>query len=180
MQKLRKQVATADLLVAIAHDHNDTKLFDQLYAQMSKLIFSHAFGILRNAQLAEDVLQETMILIWRKAATYKPERGSAQGWIMTIAHNKTIDLIRKQHHDADLENSKELSVQAQTKQVELSIDLKKALSCLSNEQRTLVDLAYFKGYTHQQIADILKIPIGTVKSQLYTALKGMRYEIEQS
>ena len=132
-------------------------------------------------QRAEDLAQETMLTVWRKANQYNPEGAQAAAWIFTIARNLRIDQIRRQHRE----------VQGAEGLVEDAIDespladatmaasqdrdrLRDALDELSREQMTVVRLSFFEDRPHSEIAEVLKIPIGTVKSRLRLAMGRLR------
>jgi len=132
--------------------------------------------MVENTETASDLLQEVFINIWRKIETYDPLRGRLFTWMLNIARNASIDSLRSRSYQNSRKNQElsdhvNTSIKSQVTQTNIdSIGLKKILSKLKPEHRTLIDLAYFKGYTHEEIADIEQIPLGTVKTRIRNAL----------
>lgn len=135
--------------------------------------------IVGDGATADDVLQEVFINIWRKVESYDPTKGRLYTWMLNIARNASIDILRSR----SFQNSrKNLSMPEDTDSllaasVQPNIDilgLRKLLEKLKTEHRILVELAYFKGYTHEEIAEIEDIPLGTVKTRIRTALQQLR------
>ena len=135
--------------------------------------------ILDNTELSNDVLQEVFINIWRKIESYDPSKGRLYTWMLNVARNASIDTLRSksfqnsQKNQSFPENVDGLSAGSSNPNID-HIGLKKMLEKLKSEQRVLIDLAYFKGYTHEEIADIEGIPLGTVKTRIRTALQQLR------
>ena len=133
---------------------------------------------------AEEVIQEVMIAVWTKAATYDNNKSSVSTWVYTIARNKRIDKIRKErrHYLSESDEGLEIPV-ASTQENEifseqLSSSLKKYMSNLPEEQSKLLKLSYFYNKTHADISEELRIPLGTVKSRIRLALTKMRHLVE--
>jgi RNA polymerase sigma-70 factor (ECF subfamily) len=165
-------------LVSLLRDR-DNRAFAYLYDNYSGALYGIILQILDNTELSNDVLQEVFINIWRKIESYDPSKGRLYTWMLNIARNASIDTLRSksfqnsQKNQSFPENVDGLS----TGESHLNIDvigLKKMLEKLKSEQRVLIDLAYFKGYTHEEIADIEGIPLGTVKTRIRTALHQLR------
>ena len=133
---------------------------------------------------AEEVIQEVMIAVWTKSSTYDSSKSSVSTWIYTIARNKRIDKIRKEkrHYLSDSDEGLEIPVDStQEKEIfsaQVSINLKKYMSNLPEEQSKLLKLSYFYNKTHADISEELKIPLGTVKSRIRLALTKMRHLVE--
>ena len=133
---------------------------------------------------SEEVIQEVMIAVWTKAATYDNSKSSVSTWVYTIARNKRIDKIRKEkrHYLSESDEGLEIPVDStQEKEIfsaQLSTSLKKYMSNLPEEQSKLLQLSYFYNKTHADISEELKIPLGTVKSRIRLALAKMRHLVE--
>ena len=133
---------------------------------------------------AEEVIQEVMIAVWTKSASYDKTKSSVGTWIYTIARNKRIDKIRKEkrHYLSESDEGLEIPVEStQEKEIfssEISVKLKNYIDNLPKEQGKLLKLSYFYDKTHADIAEELNIPLGTVKSRIRLALTKMRHLVE--
>jgi len=134
-------------------------------------------------QLAEEVVQETMVKIWHKAGQFDPQKASASTWIYTIARNMRIDLLRKMNRPEPDMNDPAMTpdpdpmaydVIALDQEAEL---MKKSLAALPEDQQRVLQLAYFEDKTHNEVAQELNVPLGTVKSRIRLALKRIRTEL---
>ncbi len=157
----------------------DGEGFEHFYAEHSGRIYATLLRMLRDEQDAQDVLQESFMQAWRQKDRYEPDRGSPGAWIMTIARSRALDHIRRvrampstgeQLHLSDPRAQSEL-----TSRLEMS-RIREMLDFLPAAQRTTIELAYFDGYTQTEIASLLGIPLGTVKTRI---LLGMRRLHEQ-
>jgi RNA polymerase sigma factor (sigma-70 family) len=133
---------------------------------------------------AEEVIQEVMIAVWTKSASYDKSKSSVGTWIYTIARNKRIDKIRKEkrHYLSESDEGLEIPVEStQEKEIfssEISVKLSKHIENLPKEQGKLLKLSYFYDKTHADISEELNIPLGTVKSRIRLALIKMRHLVE--
>ena len=145
--------------------------------------------MLRDTGAAEEVAQDTFFNIWRRATSYKAPRGSVTSWLFSIAHNRTIDELRKRkrhynkvQHGVDISNRPSESREGDpTEYAALQYEgnrLKDALTVLRPEQREVVVLAYFGGLTHSEISKELDQPLGTVKTRMRLAMKKLRGVLE--
>jgi len=159
--------------------NRDNQAFAYLYDNYSGALYGIILQILDNTELSNDVLQEVFINIWRKIESYDPSKGRLYTWMLNIARNASIDTLRSksfqnsQKNQSFPENVDGLSVGTSQLNID-NIGLRKMLEKLKGDQRVLIDLAYFKGYTHEEIADIEGIPLGTVKTRIRTALQQLR------
>jgi RNA polymerase sigma-70 factor (ECF subfamily) len=167
------------LIVAIARS-GDRKAFETLFAHFAPRLKGYLFRLGASAGLADDLAQEAMLTIWRKAALFDPSRASASTWIFTIARNLRIDAIRRERHpDFDPNDPAfvpDAEVAADTK-MELEDDgakLHAALKELPAEQAEVVQMSFFADKPHSQIAQELGLPLGTVKSRLRLAMARIR------
>ena len=158
----------------------DNQSFSYLYNNYSGALYTIILQIIPDQELASDVLQEVFINIWRKIESYDQSKGRLFTWMLNIARNAAIDSIRSKSYQNSKKNLElpEASTMRSTGQMtELNVDnigIRKILQQLKTELRVLIDLAYFKGYTHEEIAEIEQIPLGTVKTRIRTALIQLR------
>ena len=162
----------------------DNKAFTYLYENYSGALYGIINQIIPDKESANDVLQEVFLNIWKKIETYDTSKGRLFTWILNIARNAAIDKIRSKSWQNDLKNQslpddvntlKNQSVKMDTD----NMGFKKVLGKLKEEQRTLIELSYFQGYTHEEIAKGMSIPLGTVKTRIRSALLQLRTMIEQ-
>ena len=158
---------------------------ETLYDRYSTAVFSFAMHMLRDTGAAEEVTQDAFWNVWRRAASYKSQRGNVSSWLFSIAHHRAIDELRrrKRHQQAlvpgevDMENqpSDDSTDPVRYATVQFQRDLvQDALVVLGPEQREVVVLAYYGGLTHSEIAARLDQPLGTVKTRMRLALKKLR------
>jgi len=171
-------------IIAIAA-RADMDAFQDLFQAYSPRIRAYLLKMTRNAQAAEDLMQETMLAIWRKAGQYDPARGPASAWIFTIARNIWIDAWRKQRRPELDPNDPALAADPEPDAVKLmeqrqSHDaLHKAMQTLPPEQVDLIRLSFFDEASHSTIAKQLGLPIGTVKSRIRLAFGRLRTALEE-
>lgn len=156
----------------------DADAFGVLYDRYGGSVYSLAVGILRDPQVAQDVTQDVFLGIWRGAAEFDPRRGTARAWIFAVAHHKTVDAVRRQQRRA-MEPLGELIVHGRDVVAEViqrleSRRVQDALMVLSVEQRAAIVLAYYGGYTQQEIAERVGAPLGTVKTRMRDGLHRLR------
>lgn len=162
-------------LVALLRQ-KDNHAFSYLYEHYSGALYGVIRQIVTDTELANDVLQETFVNIWRRMDSYDPDKGRLFTWMLNIARNAAIDKIRSKGFQQSL---KQIPLDGDLIQpgIRPGIDdygLKKQIHKLKDEQRLLIDLSYFQGYTHEQIAQALHIPLGTVKTRIRSALTQLR------
>lgn len=150
-----------------------------LYDRYSGMLSSVLNRILRDTQAAEEILQDIFFQLWRNASQFDASRGSLPGWLMVIARNRAISRLRR-HNPAAGEELQENNVslpfnlESAVAQQELLGRVKGALETLPKEQRAAVELAYFEGLTHSEIAKRTGDPLGTVKTRLRTGLETLK------
>jgi RNA polymerase sigma factor (sigma-70 family) len=166
-------------LIALLKAKNE-QAFNYLYGNYSGALYNIVLQIIPDAQIAGDVLQEAFVNIWKKIEYYDDAKGRLFTWMLNVTRNLAIDMLRSKNYQNSQKNralhSFEDIAQAGliTQQGMDNLGLKKAVAQLKPEQRVLVDLAYFKGYTHEEIAKIEQIPLGTVKTRIRNALIQLR------
>lgn len=161
----------------------DNQAFTYLYDHYSGALFGVISQIIVNKEIANDVLQEVFINIWRKIETYDLSKGRLFTWMLNIARNASIDKVRSKSWQNDLKNQSMPdnvnTLEGQSVKMEMdNVGIKKILGKLKEEQRALIDLSYFQGYTHEEIAKGLNIPLGTVKTRIRSALLQLRSMID--
>lgn len=162
----------------------DNQSFSYLYSNYSGALYTIVLQIVPDQELANDVLQEVFINIWRKIESYDQSKGRLFTWMLNIARNASIDFLRSKAYQNSKKNQEfpdthELNIAGQSTHMNMdNIGLKKTLLKLKSESRVLIDLAYFKGYTHEEIAEIEDIPLGTVKTRIRTALIQLREHLK--
>jgi RNA polymerase sigma-70 factor, ECF subfamily len=170
-------------LVKLAAD-GDEAAFGILYRRLAPALYGLALRMMNDAKEAEDVLQEGFTYIWRKAGTYNPARSSAFAWAVMIVRNKAIDKLRVRQRTEKLREKVGAEPQFFTEQDDSSaqeplfrernIQVRQALNQLAPEQRQAVELAFFSGMTHEQIAEQLGAPLGTIKARIRRGLLRLR------
>jgi RNA polymerase sigma-70 factor (ECF subfamily) len=173
-----------DLVAATAA--GDRSAFTELYRRYAASGFGLAFRILGERAMAEEVLQEVFLSVWRRANAYDTARGSVRSWLFAQIHHRAVDAVRREeaerrrspintepdYDDGVDEVIEEGWLSARREQV------RAALGSLSAEQRAVIDLAYFKGLTQSQVAKETGVPLGTVKSRTLAAMRRLRDELQ--
>jgi RNA polymerase sigma-70 factor (ECF subfamily) len=167
-----------EALVALVARSDDAALAE-LYDRFGRAAYGLAFRIVRDRALAEDVVQEAFLAIWRSAGRYVAERAKASTWILTLVHRRAVDVVRREEprraepleaapHEAggSTEDAAWLRLQRQR--------VKEALRQLPDQQREAIELAYYGGFTQSELADRLGQPLGTIKSRMFTGLARLR------
>ena len=172
-----------DLLGLVAD--GDQAAFSQLYDQSSGRVLGLVRRLLKDHAQSEEVTQEIFLEIWQNARRYDPAKGSATTWILTMAHRRAVDRIRSSQSTRDRDNriglrDMETEYDSVSESVEISVEHERvgeALKRLTELQRQAVTLAYYGGYSHSEVAEMLKVPIGTVKTRLRDGLIRLRDEL---
>ena len=164
-------------LVALLQQRNE-KAFGYLYDNYSGALYGIVNSIVTDKEIANDVLQNVFINIWRKIESYDASKGRLFTWMLNIARNASIDEVRsKGFRDSQKNQSLSEIVDVPGAVTAPSIDdvgLKKVLTKLKGEHSILIDLSYFQGFTHEEISKALNIPLGTVKTRIRSALIQLR------
>ena len=156
----------------------DAGAFTVLYDRYGGAVYSLALKMLRDPQAAEEVTQDVFLAIWRGAGDYDSSRGSARAWILSMAHHKSVDAVRRQRLRAADPLAETIPTDADvTAEALRGVDraqVRKALGGLSDGQREAIVLAYYGGYTQQEIAERLGVPLGTVKTRTRDGMLRLR------
>ncbi len=160
----------------------DEGAFSQLYDAVSARLFGLVIRVVRDPAQSEEVSQEAFLEIWRTASRFDENRGSAISWMMTIAHRKAVDRVRSaeaagrrdnRYHEANQDVDYDTTADAAHSSLEAE-RVRKALQTLTPAQRRALELAYFGGYTHSEVATMLDLPLGTAKTRIRDGLIRLR------
>jgi RNA polymerase sigma-70 factor (ECF subfamily) len=168
------------LLAQVAR--GDEQAFAELYRRVAAAVFGLVSKVVRNPAQSEEVTQEVFVELWRTAPRFDPARGTARSWIMTCAHRRAVDRVRSAESAArrdDLAGRRDQGrpYDEVVEQVESSLErehVRRGLKALTDLQREAVVLAYYGGHTHREIAELLGVPPGTVKTRLRDGLIRLR------
>ena len=168
-------------LISLA-EAKDAQAFGVLYDRHSRAAYSLAYRMMGERQAAEDVVQDALLKVWRSAASYRAERASVRTWILSIVHNRGIDQLRslasrrrtQEKLEASAPRSHPSEAFAESWANTQCEQVREALKSLPQEQLKVVELAYFSGYAHVEIAELLGLSLGTVKGRMRLGLKKMR------
>jgi RNA polymerase sigma-70 factor (ECF subfamily) len=163
---------------------------DVLYQRYYRYAYALAYRIVHDSTTAEDVVQDAFLAVWLKAASYQEQQGSVRSWLQAIVHHRAIDKLRASaHRDAQwiplqVENeqdppSTQPEVWEEAWQREQAVLIRNALAQLPAEQRQVIELGYFGGYTHAEIAERWNIPLGTVKGRMRLGLQKMKHLLRE-
>jgi RNA polymerase sigma factor (sigma-70 family) len=163
---------------------------DSLYQRYSRILYSLAYRMVADHQVAEDLLQDAFLAVWRRAITYSPQSGAARSWLISIMHHRTIDYLRRVRRRSTIQEAplEELELNesiahpdawdAAWQSVKRS-HVRAALMQIPTEQRMVIELAYFQGWTHSEIAAGTQIPLGTIKARMRLGLLHLKQVLLQ-
>ena len=167
----------------------NSQAFEVVYGRHSGVAFSLAYRMVGSRNAAEDVVQEAFLSIWRSGARYERTRGSVRTWVLGIVHHRAIDALRRSTvHDkrrASDEGIEERFEARDRTDVEVArreeaATVRGAMDTLPAEQSQVIELAYFGGFTHTEIAEMLETPVGTVKGRMRLGLEKMRNQLHMA
>lgn len=171
-----KQYTEQELVSAL--QNRDTKAVEVLYDRYSKALLTIIYRIVENQEMAEDVLQDSFVKIWNNIGQYDNTKGTLFTWMLNICRNSAIDKTRSKEFKAGTKNqSLDGNVNIAQPHAEFNpetLGLKSMTEKLKPEQKQIVDLIYFKGYTHVEVSEELNLPLGTVKTRLRMAIMELR------
>jgi len=158
----------------------DLSALSTLYDRYGRIAYTLAYRILGEPEAAEDVVQDAFLAAWRGAGTFKRERGNARSWLLSIVHHRAVDLLRRRtaFRPAPLDAAGETPSDSDTaEEAERNVarsTVRAALGTLPEAQRRTIELAYFGGYTQSELAQLMGVPLGTVKGRMRIGLQKMR------
>jgi RNA polymerase sigma-70 factor, ECF subfamily len=158
----------------------DTAAFDVVYEQLVSSVFGIVLRVMRDPAQSEEVSQDVMLEIWRDAAKFDPQRGSAMAWVTTLAHRRAVDRVRSVQKQSDREfrvAAADIPYDEVAEAAESTFErerVRRCLDSLTDLQRESVNLAYYRGYTYGQVASLLGVPTGTIKTRMRDALVRLR------
>ncbi len=163
---------------------------EPLYQRYSRILYSMAYRMVSDHQVAEDLIQEAFLSVWRRAISYSPQSGAVRSWLISIVHHRTIDYLRsvrrrsvmKEATWEEVEQDDRAAVPDVWDEAWRSIQssqVRAALMDIPTEQRMVIELAYFQGWTHTEIAEGCQIPLGTVKARLRLGLNHLKRALEK-
>lgn len=180
-RSLDGEPSSSELLMA-GVARGDHGAFEQLYDRMAASVFGLVRRVLRDPAQSEEVTQEVFLEVWRSAPAYDASRGAPATWILTMAHRRAVDRVRSSQAASDRETRAaardverpfdEVSEAVQVRQER--DDVRAALSSLTDLQRQAVQLAFYGGYTHVEVSQLLDVPLGTVKTRIRDGLIRLR------
>lgn len=182
-----RDLADEDLMQLV--QRAEASAFEVVYDRHAGAAFSLAYRMCGKRAVAEDVVQEAFLSIWRSGARYDRGRGSVRTWILGITHHRAIDSLRRgvvqERHRASDEGIEERFEAPERTDVEVArreeaLEVRSALEDLPTEQRRAIELAYFGGFSQSEIAEMLEMPIGTVKGRMRLGLEKMRGRLDPS
>lgn len=170
----------AELMARSSRGHEDA--FAELYDLTSSRIYGTVLRVLRSSDHAAEVTQEVFVEVWRQSARYAPDKGSVLAWMTTMAHRRAVDRVRSV--SSEVARDERYAVTGLSREVDhvwegveqrLDVErVRKGMTSLTAIQREALTLAYFGGYTQSQVAALLKLPLGTVKTRIRDGLIGLR------
>jgi len=163
---------------------------DSLYERYSRMLYSVAYRMVADHQIAEDLLQDAFLAVWRRSTSYSPQTGAARSWLISILHHRTIDHLRRMRRRSGIVEAplEELELDETTAFPDVwdeawrsikSSQVRAALMKIPTEQRLVIELAYFQGWTHAEIAEGTEIPLGTVKARMRLGLHHLKRVLEE-
>jgi RNA polymerase sigma-70 factor (ECF subfamily) len=180
-----RNLADEDVMLLV--QGGSPQAFELLYDRHGGAAFSLAYRMVGNRVSAEDITQEAFLSIWRSRLRYDPARGSVRTWVLGIVHNRGVDALRRNvvhRRQEPMEGMEERFEAAERTDLEAARreearSVRGALEALPKEQRRAIELAYFGGFSHSQIAELLNEPIGTVKGRMRLGLEKLRRELAE-
>jgi RNA polymerase sigma-70 factor (ECF subfamily) len=159
----------------------DEQAMASVYDRYSRVVYSVALRVLRDAASAEDVLQEVFLGVWRHPEKFAATRGSLGGWLAVVARNRSIDMLRRKRPSEQIEEiqlAAPFNLAAEAERNRMMERVRTIIMRLPPDQRKTLEMAFFDGLTHSEISEMTGDPLGTVKTRIRTALITLRKELE--
>lgn len=165
--------------------YRDIRAFETLYDRYGTLVYSTALRVVADVHLAEDIAQEIFLRLWRKPEHYVPQRGRFATWLVSVARNRAVDHVRtrgrRRKHEVTAEVPEQTLPGSDLDDPAMAAQLsdqrrivRQAMASLPKEQQQVIEMAYYGGYTQQEIADLLSQPLGTVKTRIRLGMQKLR------
>jgi RNA polymerase sigma-70 factor (ECF subfamily) len=170
-------VVSPDAMLVSAICSGDEQAMEQLYKRYSAIVYSVALRILGDTGAAEDILQEVFMQLWRSPDTFDATRGSLPGWLAVITRNRAIDSLRRRRPESDITDvvvSNEPDLVGSTEMIRALEKIRGALGQMPAAQRSALEMAFFEGLTHTEIAEKAGEPLGTIKTRIRAGLLTLR------
>ena len=175
----------------LAAGRGSAAAYEAVYVALLPVVYRLALRVVRDENLAEDVAQEALVEAWRKAASFDPSKGSAKAWVLTIAHRRAVDKVRAEQRQRDQIEAESRTVPTEVEgpaDAVIEVDftewqrgrIKAGLAALSEKQREVIELAYYRGRKHTEISEDLGVPLGTAKTRIRDALIKLREVLEEA
>jgi RNA polymerase sigma factor (sigma-70 family) len=188
LTSLNNEPSDEALLNAIAD--GATWAMESLYERYSRVLYSLAYRMVADHQIAEDLLQDAFLSIWRRATSYSPQAGAAHSWLISIVHHRAIDYLRGVRRRSSVQETPLEEIEFDETRASPDVwdeawqsmkgsQVRSALMKIPMEQRLVIELAYFQGWTHSEIAEGTHIPLGTVKARMRLGLLHLKHILEQ-
>ena len=166
------------------------KAMDSLYQRYGHILYALVYRMVTDHQMTEDLLQDIFLLVWKRATSYSAQSGPVRSWLIAIAHTRTTDYLRVIRHsvlkeatweevEQDERTTQPNAVEGELQSIQAE-HVRKALMTLPIEQRMVIELAYFQGRTHLEIAEVYQLPLGTVKSHMNLGLKYLKHVLART
>jgi RNA polymerase sigma-70 factor (ECF subfamily) len=185
MRKRHAHLSDEALVALVARGDEDA--LAELYDRVGRIAYGLALRILRDERHAEDAVQEAFLQVWRSAATFRPERAKASTWVLTLVHRRAVDLVRREERrqaDPLTDDSAAVTAAEQTDEAAwLRFErerVQSALRQLPDLQREALELSYYGGFSQSELAERLGVPLGTIKSRMFSGLARLRELLDES
>ena len=168
---------TSDLALVTAVRAGDESAMAALYDRYSSIVYSVALRVLQDTGAAEDVLQEIFMQLWRNPAAFDSSRGNMAAWLAVITRNRAIDALRRRRPESDIEDvvvSVQPDLASDAERARAMDKVRGALQAMPAAQRSALEMAYFEGLTHSEIAEKTGEPLGTIKTRIRSGLLVLR------
>ncbi|XOV66648.1 MAG: RNA polymerase sigma factor [Fluviicola sp.] len=170
------QTAEINKLISEMQDGSEAA-FAQIYDRYSASLYGVINKIVGEESVAQDVLQDCFVTIWKKAPSFNSEKGSFFTWMLNICRNKSIDVLRKQNRESGHLNTMKETEALETREAAMNVNtigMNDIINKLPEEQKIIIEYLYFKGYTQKEVSEELNIPLGTVKTRARYAITELR------
>lgn len=172
-----RQAMSSDLAAVTAVKAGDQSAMAQLYDRYSSIVYAVALRVLGDTGAAEDILQEVFLQLWRNPSAFDSARGTLAAWLAVITRNRAIDALRKRKPETDIEDviiSVAPDLASDADRTRVAAKIRGVLSSMSPPQRSALEMAYFEGLSHSEIADKTGEPLGTIKTRIRAGLIALR------